>query len=123
MGYLEPTSIAGSRTIPVFQKVLETARGGFTLDATGLTIGDIIPAGTPITFDETTRKAKKAALTGTAPDQVSDAKGLLYTDVKIEANAPVDVVLRGTVYARRVTPSINATHRKAMPLIIFSESR
>lgn len=123
MGYLEPTPIAGSRTIPVFQKVLETARGGFTLDATGLTVGQTIPAGTPMVFDEATRKAKKAALTGTAPDQASDAKGLLYTDVKIEANAPIDIVLRGTVYARRVTPAINAAHKKALPLIIFSESR
>lgn len=123
MGYLEPTSTQGSRTIPIFQKVLEMARGGFTLDATGLTVGEIIPAGTPMVFDEATRKAKKAALTGTAPNETSDAKGLLYTDIKIEANAPVDVVLRGTVYARRVTPAINAAHKKALPLIIFSESR
>lgn len=123
MGYLEPTSTSGSRTIPVFQKVLETARGGFTLDATGLTAGQTIPAGTPIAFDEATRKAKKATLTGTAPNQTTDAKGLLYTDVVIEANAPIDVVLRGTVYARRVTAGIDPVHRKALPLIIFSESR
>ena len=123
MGYLEPTSKTGSRTIPIFQKVLETARGGFTLDATGLTAGETIPAGTPMVFDEETRKAKKATLTGVDPDEVSDAKGLLYTDVVIEANAPVDVVLRGTVYARRVTPAIDEAHRKALPLIIFSESR
>ena len=37
--------------IPVFQKVLETARGGFSLDITGLTKGDILPAGTPMTYD------------------------------------------------------------------------
>lgn len=123
MGYLEPTSKTGSRTIPIFQKILETARGGFTLDATGLTVGETISAGTPMVFDEATRKAKKAILTGVDPDKVSDAKGLLKNDVIIEANAPVDVVLRGTVYARRVTPAIVATHRKALPLIIFSESR
>lgn len=123
MGYLEPTSEQGSRTIPIFQKVLETARGGFTLDATGLTANEIIPAGTPMTFDEETRKAKKATLTGDEPDEVSDAKGLLYTDVKIQDNAPVDVVLRGTVYSRRVTPEIDDAHKKALPLIIFSESR
>lgn len=123
MGYLEITEKTGSRTIPIFQKILETLRGGASLDMTGLTAGETIPAGTPMTFDEATRKAKKATLTGTAPDQTSDAKGLLKNDVIIEANAPVDVVLRGTVYARRVTPAINATHRKAMPLIIFSESR
>lgn len=123
MGYLEITEKSGSRTVPIFQKILETARGGFTLDATGLTAGETITAGTPMVYDEATRKAKKATLTGTAPDQTSDAKGLLKNDVIIEANAPVDVVLRGTVYARRVTPAIAATHRKAMPLIIFSESR
>lgn len=123
MGYLDITSKTGTRTIPIFQKILETARGGFSLDMTGLTVGETISAGTPMTFDEATRKAKKATVTGTAPDQVSDAKGLLKNDVTIEDAAPVDVVLRGTVYARRVTPTINATHRKAMPLIIFSESR
>ena len=123
MGYLDITTNEGSRTIPIFQKILETARGGFSLDITGLTAGEKIPAGTPMTFDEDTRKAKKATLTGTAPDQTSDAKGLLKNDVIIEANAPVDVVLRGTVYARRVTPTINTVHRKALPLIIFSESR
>ncbi|MDF2931218.1 MAG: hypothetical protein K0R36_549 [Chryseobacterium sp.] len=123
MGYLEPKSTSGSRTIPIFQKVLETARGGFTLDATGLTANQTIPAGTPIAFDEETRKAKKATLTGTAPNQTTDAKGLLYTDVVIEDNAPIDVVLRGTVYVRRVAAGIDPVHRKAMPLIIFSESR
>lgn len=122
MGYLESTSETGSREIPVFQKILETARGGFTLDMTGLTEGNVIPAGTPITFDEATRKAKVAALTGTAPNQTSDAKGLLYASVKIRKNAPIDVVLRGTVYNRRVTPAINDAHKKALPLIIFSES-
>ncbi|GAO43790.1 hypothetical protein [Flavihumibacter petaseus] len=42
----------------IFQKVLETARGGFTLDPSGLSEGNVIPAGTPISFDETTRKAR-----------------------------------------------------------------
>ncbi|MBC9913182.1 hypothetical protein [Chitinophaga varians] len=43
---------------PIFQKVLETARGGFTLDSTGLTKGATIPGGAPIAYDESTRKAK-----------------------------------------------------------------
>ncbi|OBW43494.1 hypothetical protein AB670_00023 [Chryseobacterium sp. MOF25P] len=123
MGYLDITSKTGTRTIPIFQKILETARGGFSLDMTGLTVGETISAGTPMTFDEATRKAKKATLTGDEPDEVSDAKGLLKNDVIIEDAAPVDVVLRGTVYARRVTPSIDQAHRDVLPLIIFSESR
>ncbi|HRQ17708.1 MAG TPA: hypothetical protein PL085_11570 [Agriterribacter sp.] len=44
--------------IPVFQSVFETAQGGFVLDSTGLPEGFTIPAGTPISYDESTRKAK-----------------------------------------------------------------
>lgn len=44
--------------IPVFQKVLENAQGGFTLDMTGLTAGDEIPKGALVIYDESTRKAK-----------------------------------------------------------------
>ena len=36
---------------------VQTAQGGFILDATGLTNGQTIKAGTPIGFDESTRKA------------------------------------------------------------------
>lgn len=47
-----------SGTTPVFQKVNETAQGGFRLDITPLTSGETIPAGTPIGYDESTRVAK-----------------------------------------------------------------
>lgn len=59
---------------------------------------------------------------------VSDAgytglKGLLYEDAIIGSNgiADIAVVLRGTVYARRITP-IPATIQAKLPLIIFSQS-
>ena len=42
---------------PVFQKVLENAQGGFTLDMTGLTSGEEIPKGALFIYDESTRKA------------------------------------------------------------------
>lgn len=53
----------------------------------------------------------------------STVKGLLYSNVEIGANglADVTVVLRGTVYARRITP-IPVVIKEKMPLIIFSES-
>ena len=105
----------GAPTKPIFQKVLETARGGFSLDTTGLTAGDIIPAGTAIAFDEATRKAKKAN------DNGSDVKGLLYEDVKVVNGAPVDVVIRGTVYENRI-PAVSSQIKAKLPLIIFSKS-
>ena len=45
--YLGLKKVNGASVKPIFQKVLETARGGFSLDATGLTARDTIPAGTP----------------------------------------------------------------------------
>ncbi|GAA0561593.1 hypothetical protein LX66_3557 [Chitinophaga japonensis] len=47
-----------SSGVPVFQTVIETAQGGFTLDNTGITSGATMPAGTPMDYDESTRKAK-----------------------------------------------------------------
>lgn len=107
--------------IPVFQKVLELARGGFTLDTTGLSAGDVIPAGTAMTFDEDTRLAKVASIN----DNESDAKGLLYEDVVVPdpttGSADVGVVVRGTAYNKRL-PNGTDDHADALPLIIFSES-
>lgn len=47
-----------SNGVVIFQKVLETARGGFALDVTGLTIGDTLKGGSLISYDESTRIAK-----------------------------------------------------------------
>ncbi|SEV88862.1 hypothetical protein SAMN05428988_0152 [Chitinophaga sp. YR573] len=55
---LQLTKEVVSSGIPIFQKVFETAQGGFTLDNTGLTKGSTIPAGAPIAYDESTRMAK-----------------------------------------------------------------
>ncbi|MEX6691253.1 hypothetical protein QTN47_27335 [Danxiaibacter flavus] len=54
----------GTSDIPVFQgygKDIQLAQGGFLLDTTGLVIGTVLKAGTPMTFDESTRKAKPMA--------------------------------------------------------------
>lgn len=103
--------VAGDKTI--WAHVLETALGGFALDVTGLTKGDKIPAGTAFTFDEATRLAK--------PDQTAP-KGLLYGEVVIDDNTSVDIVLRGTVYQRRI-PAISDELKALMPQIIFSQSK
>ena len=47
-----------STGVTIWSTVHETATGGFTIDKTGLPSDYIIPAGTPIAFDESTRMAK-----------------------------------------------------------------
>ena len=44
--------------VPIFQQLPENAQGGFVLDTTGLTTGAVVPAGTVMGFDESTRLAK-----------------------------------------------------------------
>ncbi|AQY21343.1 hypothetical protein [Riemerella anatipestifer] len=114
--YLEPKKVSENRSIPVWAKVLETAKGGFALDKTGLKDGEILSAGTPIAFDEKTRIAKKAKTDGT------DAKGLLYDDIVIGDKAPLSVVIRGTVYESRVTGITPQIKEKLEGNIIFSQS-
>ena len=174
---------------------VETAQGGFILDATGLTTGATIKAGTPVGFDENTRKvlviktavlqanvtitatdlpvlkgslyivgdnigATKgsksygitaidktnanydvltigttlgAALTAgtalfqtlatgaTAADFITTPDGLTYEGFDVENNVSVAVVIRGTVYHRRI-PKSPSDLKSALPNIIFSES-
>lgn len=50
----------GTDGIPVWQgiaKDIQLAQGGFVLDQTGIAVGQRIPAGTPMVFNETTRQA------------------------------------------------------------------
>lgn len=47
---------AGVDQIPIFQKEFEVAQGGFLLDTTGLPSGELVTPGTPVGFDEETRK-------------------------------------------------------------------
>ncbi len=176
--------------VAIFQKILETAQGGFTLDETVLPAGSVIKAGTVIGFDELTRKAKAMkggvlqanaannattyrvtkgsniavgqsvnltggtaraitaidtsnaaydeftvgttiGVAGTAGDVVfvsddgyTKAKGLLKNDVTVPAAGLVEtvaVVIRGTVYERRIPP-VAASVKALMPTMIFSQS-
>jgi len=182
--------------VPIFQTVLETAQGGFTLETAAFTEGEVLKAGTPIgatVANETARRVtaiKTAkvyeAATNTATElkvekghnfkvgeylaavkggkayaitvvdktnaaydvltvgttlavalAVGDALflstatgasaaayvrpiGLLYEDTVIKLEKSVDIVIRGTVYARRV--SVVSEIRAELPNIIFSNS-
>lgn len=58
IGYKRTDSVGD---IPVFQgtgKDIQLAQGGFLLEKGGLADGTLVKAGTPVIFDETTRKAK-----------------------------------------------------------------
>ena len=55
-----PVLTSTTSGIPIFQEILTTAQGGFTLDDSALTSGSTIKAGTAIGIDEATRKVKVA---------------------------------------------------------------
>lgn len=121
-GFVKESAVIG---VPVFQKVNETAQGGFRLDIAPLTAGDTIAAGTPISYDESTRIAKvvktavaAANATNTATDyqvkkghnlKVGDYLALgvgskAYAITAIDtSNAGYDVVTVGTTLGAAVT--------------------
>lgn len=185
----------GTEGIPVFQgtgKDIQLAQGGFLLDTTGLVAGFVLKAGTPMIYNEFTRKAKPIATgqvveaaaadatsykiskgsplkvgdnfaakvgdkaypitaidksnsahdvvtvgttigavtagsmvfasstTGATNSAFGDVNGLLYRDQIVAENESCSVVIRGTVYARRVPYS--ADLEAALPRIIYSQS-
>jgi len=64
---------------------------------------------------------ESAASGASAGAFVATPKGLLYDHTLVEDNTFISVVLRGTVYARRIPSGTAAA--SALPLIIFSQSR
>lgn len=81
--------VVGTGSIPVFQgygKDLSLAQGGFGLDITGLPVGAIIPAGTPMLFDEATRLAKPFVSA-----KITEVAGATATDYKISKGSLLKV--------------------------------
>jgi hypothetical protein len=188
----------GTTEIPVWQgigKDIQLAQGGFLLDNTGLVSGAVIPAGTPVVYNEATRKAAPlrvatlhanatniattyqiekgsdlkvgdylaasvggaayaitvidtsntaydvvtvgttlgvaltaphflfaSSATGASAAALGGVNGLLYEDLTVDTttNQSCSVVIRGTVYARRVPYSTDLV--TALPHIIYSQS-
>lgn len=99
--------------VPIWQtgKSPETAQGGFTLDPGNYSDGDVIPAGSPMGFDETTRKASKVviavltAAAGTTDTTYKVAKGAgLIIGTKLGAS------VGGTAYAVTAIDTSNADY-------------
>lgn len=60
--------------VPIWQgRHVETAQGGFTLDAGPYSKGDVIKGGSPFGFDESTRKATKVLTATLTADAADDA--------------------------------------------------
>lgn len=100
---------------PVWDSVDEKINGGVIIpvDSTNK-VGNVIPAGTPITITS-----------GVASVGGSKPTGLTYADAIVGANGcPVDVVTRGKFYVSRTTASINSAQITALAdRILFIEDK
>lgn len=85
---------------------IDTSNANYDEVTVGTTIGVAVTAGDSIFVND-------AGYTGT--------KGLLYENTVVKGDTPVSVVLRGTVYDRRINP-IPDTIKALLPHIIFSQS-
>lgn len=111
MGKLGFTSTTVSGGIPIFQQAYENAQGGFALDKTGLTDGNIIPAGTVMGYDEATRKAKPLKVAKLYADAANDA--VTYQVEKWHLFAVGDylaAVVGGKAYAITAIDTSNAAY-------------
>ena len=105
------TREVGSDSIPVWQgtdKDIQLAQGGFLLSATGLADKSLIPAGTPVVFNEATRTA---AILGTAVAQANAGA----TDVTYR-------VLKGSTLKVGDNFASGATGGKAYPITAIDTS-
>ena len=105
------TKTTVNRGLTVFQRIFETAMGGFTLTTTGLTLATVLPAGTVMAFNEATRLAtvvKTATLQADATNtatayQVIKGHGLIITDI-------IAAVKGGKAYAITAIDTTNVAY-------------
>ena len=93
---------------------IDTSNAAYDVVTVGTTLGVALSAGA-VLFKSSATGATAAAL-HVAPT------GLLWEDVKIEDNTSLSSLIRGTVYAKRIANGAHEAVRKALPLIVFSES-
>ncbi|MBD2753791.1 hypothetical protein [Spirosoma validum] len=92
---------------------INTSNAAFDTLTIGTTLGSALSTGAALFQSGTTGASNSSFIT--------QPKGLLYTDVTVVPNADLAVILRGTVYARRI-PAVSDEIKAALPLIIFSQS-
>ena len=93
---------------------IDTTNEDYDVITVGTTLGVALSAG-DVLFESSAEGADAGALNVTP-------KGLLFDNVKIEDNVSCAIVLRGTVYKKRIANGIPDAVKDALPLIVFSES-
>lgn len=93
---------------------IDTSNAEYDVVTLGTTLGVALSAG-DVVFKSSANGANAAALHVTP-------NGLLWEDVRIEDNVSLSSLIRGTVYAKRIANGVHTAVRKALPLIVFSES-
>lgn len=93
------------------------------IDTTTNTTHDVITIGTTLGVAITAGNAlfQSSAAGASAAALIVTPKGLLYEDTDPVANTTLSVVIRGTIYHRRI-PTVPSAIKTALPNIIFSES-
>lgn len=100
--------------IAVFQKVIETAQGGFTLETSDLTVGNTLKAGTIIGATAANETARRVTAIKTAT--VYEAATNTATDIKVAKGHNLKVgnyianVKGGKAYAITVIDTANAAY-------------
>lgn len=92
---------------------IDTSNAAYDVLTVGTTLGVAITAGSAL-FQSSATGASAAAL-------IVTPKGLLYEDTDPVANTTLSVVIRGTVYHRRI-PTVPSAIKTALSSIQFSES-
>lgn len=122
------TKVSGKESIPVWNKVIERI-GAMTLDTSNspeaLAVNGIVPVGTPVKYDEVTRKVVLVDTDETteAGALTTEPNGFLHFPVKFEENAYCSVVVRGTLLGNRVDNLKNTDLvQKCVPLVRISKS-
>jgi hypothetical protein len=114
-------TIGGS--LPIWLKVNNVDQCGGTIDISGLSAGDIIPAGSMCFLDAAGGTLQIIKDTDTA--DLGKVNGLLYNDVSIEEGdtyATGAVVFDGVVYADRI-PTVPDSVKVQLPMIRFNYER
>jgi hypothetical protein len=114
-------TIGGST--PVWLEVHGIDRSGGTIDISGLSVGDVIPAGSMCYLD--TMGGTLQIIKDTDAADLGKVNGLLFNDVSIEEGdtyATGAVVYSGNVYADRIPPVPDSV-KGQLPMIRFTYER
>lgn len=92
---------------------IDTSNADYDVLTVGTTLGVALVAGVAL-FQSSATGAAAAALNVTP-------RGLLYSDVTVADNVTLSVMIRGTVFERRI-PAVPVSVKAYLPNIIFSQS-